>query len=490
MAPGSIDSVPDLFAAYAVSDGDEAVTPDGRLSPDYAALEPVLAELGTAGLGAAARSLAELRAARGVVLGSWTDGRHERHPVPLDPLPRLLPAAQWRLLAAGVEQRHRALGAFLADAYRAAGRRRGDVDRAPEIVRAGVLPEWAVVHNPARDPGAIGQAWPGQPRASVAAADLVRTTDGGWAVTADDLRAPTGLGFALEDRLALRAAVPGLFAGIAPGDPGDALALLRQALDEAAPPACTGPPGVAVLSAGETDTSSFEHAVLAEALGVPLVRAADLWPRADGGLEIAVDGRRRPVDVLYRRFDDGGLSAYRTPVGQALDVQLTEAVRAGRLGLVNVPGNGVADDAATFAWVPAMIGFYLGEQPLLASPRTWVLADPAALAEVRGRLQQLVVEEVAGYGGRGAVDGRTCGAAALTRLAAEVDAAPHRFVAREPVEEATLPALVDGALHPRRARLRVFSVVTGGGTRALPAPWTRVELGGPVPGSKDTWLLP
>lgn len=479
-----------LLAGYPAPTADEAVTPDGRLSPDYAVLEPVLAELGAVGLDAGARSLAGLRAARGVVLGSWTDGRHERHPVPLDPLPRVLPGARWRLVAAGVEQRHRALCAFLADAYRAAGRRRGDVDRAPEIVRAGVLPEWAVVHNPARDPGAIGQAWPGQPRASVAAADLVRTADGGWVVTADDLRAPTGLGFALEDRLALRAALPGLFAGGAPLDPGDALALLRRALDEAAPPACGGAPQVAVLSAGDTDSSWFEHAVLAEALGVPLARAADLWPRADGGLEIAVDGRRRPVDVLYRRFDDGGLGAYRTPVGQPLDVQLTEAVRAGRLGLVNVPGNGVADDVATFAWVPAMIGFYLGEQPLLASPRTWVLADPTALAEVRGRLQELVVEEVAGYGGQGAVDGRTCGEAELARLAAAVVAAPHRFVAREPVDEATLPAFVDGGLQPRTAKLRVFSVVAGGAPRALPAPWTRVELGGPVAGSKDTWLLP
>lgn len=480
----------DLLTGYPAPAADEAVTAEGRLRAHYAPLEAALAGLGSAGLDAAVQALTELRDARGVALGSWTDGRHERHPVPLDPLPRVIPREEWQRVAAGVEQRHRALLAFLADVYRAAGRRRGDVDREPEIVRAGALPEWAVVHNPARDPAAIGQAWPGQPRATVAAADLVRTADGGWTVTADDLRTPAGLGFAVEDRLASRAAVPALFAAAAPAEPGIAVDLLRRALAAAAPPACAGTPRTAVLTGGDTESHWFEHAALAEALGVPLVRAEDLWPRADGGLAIAVDGERRPIDVLYRRFDEGRLGVHRTPVGQPLDVQLTEAVRAGRLGLANVPGNGVADDAATFAWVPAMIGFYLGERPLLPSPRTWVLADPAALAEVRGRLHELVVEEVAGYGGRAAVDGRTCSAEEFERLTTAVAAAPHRFVAREPVAEATLPAYVDGGLRPRTARLRVFSVVTGAGTRALPAPWTRIALGGPVAGSKDTWLLP
>lgn len=477
----------ELFADYPDGSADEAVARGGRLRPDYAVLEPVVAGLGLAGLGAATEAIGELR---GATLGTWRDGRHERHPVPLDPLPRLLPAAQWRPLAAGVEQRHRAVGAFLADAYRAAGRRRSDPDRDPEIVRAGVLPEWAVARNPARDPAAVGQAWPGQPRATVAAVDVARTADGGWTVVRDELRAPAGLGFALEDRRILRTAVPGLFAAATPADPAEALPLLRAALAEAAPPACPGPPRIAVLSAGESEESWFEHALLAEALAVPLVRAADLWPRPDGGLEVAVDGERLPVDVLYRRFDEAILAAYRTPVGQPLDLQLTDAVRAGRLGLANVPGNGVADDAATFTWVSAMIEFYLGERPLLSSPRTWVLADPTQLVEVRDRLRDLVVEEVAGYGGRGAVDGRACGAAELERLAAAVDAAPHRFVAREPVAEATLPAFVDGALRPRPAPLRIFSVASGQTTRALPAPWTRVDLGGPVAGSKDTWLLP
>ena len=156
--------------------------------------------------------MAAERAERGVAVATWADGRQTVRPLPLDPIPRLVPAADWAVVAAGVEQRHRALNAFLAEAYRAAGRRRNDADRAPQVVRAGVLPEWAVAHSPGRDPDAVGQAWPGQPRATVAAADVLRTADGSWVVAKDHLRVPAGLGYALANRQSLRAALPALFA--------------------------------------------------------------------------------------------------------------------------------------------------------------------------------------------------------------------------------------------------------------------------------------
>jgi carboxylate-amine ligase len=213
-------------------------------------------------------------------------------------------------------------------------------------------------------------------------------------------------------------------------------------------------------------------------------------------MEINVGGRRLPVDVLYRRFDDAALGAYRTPIGQALDSVLTEAVRAGRLGLANVPGNAVADDVATYAFVPELIRFYLGEEPLLDSVRTWVLADADQWAQVRDRLHELVVEPTEGYGGRGAVVGPESSAAELAELYAEVSAAPHRFVAREPVESTTLPTVVDGGLQPRCVDLRVFSAA-GAQPRVLPAPLTRVApaVGSTVTdlfrgaGTKDTWIL-
>jgi uncharacterized circularly permuted ATP-grasp superfamily protein len=484
----------DLLADYPAASVDEAVAPDGRLRDDHAVLGPVLRRLGAMGLPVAAAALAAEQRTRGVAVATWADGRQTVRPFPLDPVPRILGAREWSAVAAGVEQRHRALNAFLADAYRAAGRRRGDADRAPEVVRAGVLPEWAVASSPGRHPDAVGQAWPGQPRATVAAVDVLRSATGGWVAAADHLRVPAGLGYALANRDSARAALPELF-DLAPADPWDAVPVLRAGLAAAAPPACTGTPRIAVLTAGESDNAWFEHRLLADALGVPLARAADLWPRLDGGVEASVGGVRHPIDVLYRRFDDGMLAAFRTPTGQSLDLLLTEAVRSGRLGLANVPGNELADDTATYAWVPALIRFYLGEEPLIGSVPTWVLADEAQWAQVRDRLHELVITPVAGYGGRGAVVGPSCSAAELAFLQAEVAAAPYRFIAHEPVVPTTVPTLVDGALRPRHVDLRVLSVA-GPADRAtaLPAPLTRV-VDRPEPASwwsgagKDTWIV-
>jgi carboxylate-amine ligase len=486
--------VDELLAGYPRTGRDEALDGAGRLRPGHAALAAALGRLEAPGLAVAAAALAEEAARRGIALSSWADGRQLRRTLPLDPVPRLVPAGDWARVAAGVEQRHRALGAFLADVYRAAGRRRGDPDRAPEVVRAGVLPEWAVAHHPRHNPDAVGMAWRGQQRSAVAATDVVRTGDGAWLAAGDDLRVPAGLGYALAVRDTVRSAVPGLDDGVPVADPRAAVPLLRAALLAAAPPACTDEPVAAVLSAGEVDGAWFEHGLLAAALGVPVVRAAELWPRADGGIEAAVGGGRIALDVLYRRFDDAELAAHRTAVGQPLSALLGEAVRAGRLGLVNVPGNGIADDAATYAWVPQMVRFYLGEEPLLGSVRTWVLADDAQWAQVRDRLHELVLVPVDGYGGGGVVHGPRSSAAELAQLQAEVAAAPHRFVAREPVEVSTVPTVADGRLVPRPVELRVFSA-TAERTTALPAPLTLIAPGERSAGwhrgtaAQDTWLL-
>ena len=487
-----------LFAHYRASGVDEAVGADGAVRAGYASIAPALETLGGVGLAAAVGEMGRERRARGVVFGSFVDGELVERPFPLYPLPRLVPADEWVQIARGVEQRTRALNAFLTDAYRPTGRRRGDGrDARPEAVRAGVVPEWLVTRSPGYRPAAVSLAGPGQQRVAVAGMDLLRGPDG-WVVLEDNLRVPSGLGYAIVNRDSARAALPDVFsrAGTLP-EPHEAVAVLRAALSDAAPPAVAGAPRLALLTDGRVNTAWFEHRLLAEAMGIPIATPDTLWATPAGGVAVEVDGERIDVDVLYRRFDEDDLAAHLNPTGTPLDVLLGGAVRSGRLALANVPGNGVADDKATYCHVPAMIRFYLGEEPVLPTVPTWVLADPGDHAAVRDRLHELVVKPVDGYGGQGVVFGSTCSAAELAELRAEVDAAPHRFVAQEPVEFSTVPTLVDGVVQPRHADLRVFAVA-GSATRVVPAPLTRVATeegsllvnssrGG---GSKDTWLVP
>ncbi|MGY1750976.1 circularly permuted type 2 ATP-grasp protein [Modestobacter sp. SYSU DS0511] len=486
-----------VFARYPGSTTDEAVDASGRMRADWSPVARVLDELGGEGLAATALAVGREREMRGVVLGSWLDGRFTERPLPLCPVPRLLPAADWAHLARGVEQRARALNAYLADVYRPAGRRRSDPDGGPEVVRAGVVPARLVSASPGHRPEAVELGTPTRARATVVACDLVQGPHG-WVVLADELRMPVGLGYALANRDSGRAALPGLYAdaearGLA--DPAGAVAVLRAALAEAAPPACSGTPRLAVLSDGPGSTSWFEHRLLAEAMGVPLATPDTLWATPAGGVAVQVRGERVPVDVLYRRVDESELAGRLTVGGPPLGVLTGQAVRAGRLTLANVPGNGVADDPALHRYVPELIRFYLAEEPVLPGVPSWSLAEDAHLAEVRDRLHELVVVPVDGYAGQGAVHGPRCSAAELAELHAEVEAAPHRFVVREPVEPSTVPTVVDGVVRPRRAGLRVFAVA-GSSTRVLPAPLTRVAadedalLADEDAGSKDTWLLP
>ena len=487
---------PPSLAGYPATRGDEVVAPSGALRDAARALAPLLGR----------PDLIELAAAASATFGSCgggiavrRDGRPAVRAVPVDPVPRPIDRRSWSALSAGVAQRHRALDAFLADVYRASGRRRSDPDRAPEIVRAGALPEWAVVGSPGHDPAAVGMAWPSQRRIGLLGCDVVRTDDGRWLVRADDARRPAGLGPALSLRRAIASAAPALLPPEDVADPADALPLLRAALDAAAPPACAGRPEVAVLRSADLPSPPGEDAALATALDVPLVAPSDLWPRVDGGIAAAVDGRRLPVDVLHLRLDDAELAASRTPAGQTVGALLGEAVRGGRLGLVNVPGNALADEPTTFAGVPAMIRFYLGEEPLLEQVPTWVLADGPQWAEVRDRLHELVVVPMAAYGGGPTVVGPECTPTELAELQAQVAAAPHRFIARAVVVPSTAPALGAGRLLPRALDLRVFSAASGRDrVEVLDAPLTRVAVGEGASdvdlaagaAVKDTWLLP
>jgi carboxylate-amine ligase len=450
-------------------------------NPLYRRVLATLEELGPAELRARAIRRDRLLLSDGVTFGG--SAGHPRSPFPIDLVPRLLPIEEWVTLRRGVEQRAAALNAFLEDVY---------TDQ--RVLRDGVVPRVVVAQAPGfREAGrAAGR---GVPRATVLGTDLLRDRLGRWLVLEDTLRTPSGLGYALEARRTIATVLPELTAGSQRQTVSDAPRLLRRALESTVPRLWTAEPAVAVLSPGPSESTWFEHRMLASAMKAPLVLPRDLIAVGDRVAILRPDGPRR-VDVLYRRHGEDDLAAARSATGEPLLPILMRAVSAGCLSLANAVGNGVADDKAVYAYVPAMIRYYLGEEPVLDNVETRVLADPGSYREVVAQLENFVVKPVGGVSGSDVVIGPKASAGELAELRRRIDACPERFVAQELVDFTTHPTLMSHQLEPRRIDLRVFTVSMPEPV-VLPAPLTRVALtagsmvvnssrGG---GAKDTWLV-
>ncbi|MGS0685832.1 circularly permuted type 2 ATP-grasp protein [Nakamurella sp. GG22] len=482
--PADTDA-PAILEGYPAGPLDEAVTPEGRVREGYRDIVDALESTGIDKLRAAAADLDRVRVTEGISFIADVEGELREQPFPLDPVPRVLSAADWTTIGAGLRQRTRALNAFLADVYGEA-----------RIVSDGVISA-AVVHNcPGFLPAARDLAPGGRPRATVLGFDLLHAPSGEWVVLEDNLRVPSGLGYAVANRRTAAAALPMLHPWrnlLSPETVGGAL---HEALSAAAPPGCRRPtPQVAVLSDGPENSAWYEHRLLADAMAVPVVTPADLRGDADG-VTTEIDGLSVGLDVLYRRLGDDEIV-----VGPAtspdVNAMLARAAAAGSVSLVNVPGNGVADDKAMYAFVHTMIGYYLAEDPLIGDVGTWVLADPAQYAGVRDRLHELVVKPVDGSGGAGVMIGPDLTAQQVASMRAEVAAAPERFIAQEVIRFSSHPTLTPEGLRPRHVDLRAFALAGPDGAVTVPdVALSRVALesdgllvnssrGG---GSKDTWL--
>ncbi len=376
----------------------------------------------------------------------------------LDPVPRLISAADWAALEAGLAQRVRALDAWCADVY---GDRR--------IVRDGVVPARVIETTDTLEPELQGlrlPLWVG-----IAGLDVVRAPDGRFLVLEDNLRTPSGMAYAI----AARATIEHL---LAPADRPRSLDMLASLL--AATVAAVAPgdtPRAAVLTDGPGNSAHWEHGRLAEGLGVSLVTPEEL--------DLAA------VNVVYRRTDADRLD---TPVGRLLEGPW----RAGELGLVNAFGVGVGDDKLAHAYVEDMVRFYLGEEPLIGSVRTYDLGRPDVLEEALDRLDELVVKPRAGYGGDGVVICPHAERDDVERVRGAVQAAPEDFIAQELVTLSCHPTVVDGELVPRHVDLRPFvflgaegsaSVLPGGLTRVAFDEGSLVVNSSQNGGVKDTWVI-
>jgi uncharacterized circularly permuted ATP-grasp superfamily protein len=474
-ATGTPAAAPTLAAYDPTAFYDEAVQPDGRPRPGYGRILEALAELD---LHALSDAIARDPRARRVTFASVT-GPQRFH---VDPVPRVFERREWNRLRDGLCQRARALGEFLTDVY---GERR--------IVAAGVMPARVVDGAEHFEPWMLGVESPGGP-APVVGFDVVRGADGRLKVLEDNLRTPSGFTYALAARRIVDAHLP-TAARLPRADIDACFDRLGDALRAAAPDG-GGDPSIVLLSDGPANSAWYEHVTIARRLAIPVVQPSDLRPRGGSLYAALPSGRLREVQVVYRRTDEDRLSDVRSSGTWVADA-LLGPIRNGRLGVVNACGNGVADDKLVHAYVEDMVRFYLGEEPLVESVRTYDLGRREYRTRALGRLGALVVKPRAGYGGHGVVIGSQCTRIERDAAAAAIRETPERFVAQETVPLSRHPTVVDGKLVPRHVDLRAFAFGTGPDITVVPGGLTRVAL---EPGSllvnssqngggKDTWVV-
>ena len=471
---------PSLLDGYESPGYDEALRWDATPRATHADVLGPLCDLGAPELIRRAADLEVRKQASGVVFRP-TDSVATR-PFPIDLVPRIIGSDEWSRLQGGLTQRARALNAFLDDVY-------GDA----AIVRDRVLPGWLVRRSPGlRVESRLAPR--GATRIQVAGFDVVRDIDGRWLVLEDNVRVPSGLGYALQNRRLLQAVLPELPRPDGLADPELAPGLLRDALVAAAPARTVGDPAIVLLTDGPADSAYFEHTLLAHLMDVPVVTSTDLVVSGDDVLRPTAQGNER-VDVIYLRMDEDLLEQRTTGDGSALAPGLLRAVAAGTVAIANALGNGVADDKAVYAFVPQMIDYYLAEKPLIEQVPTYLCADPDQQRFVLDKLDALVVKPVDGYGGLGVLIGPRATEAELEAARARIVAAPGRWVAQDVVTLSTHPTITDGRIEPRHVDLRAF-VLSGHDVLTAPAALTRVAPAGDLivnssrgGGSKDTWLL-
>jgi uncharacterized circularly permuted ATP-grasp superfamily protein len=455
---------------------DEAFAAPGVPRPHYAALLDALADTDLSAL----RTAVNARVDRDGVTFNTSAG----DAFVVDPIPRILPADEWETLSAGLEQRLRALNAFVLDAY---GERR--------IVAAGHMAAEVIDSAEGFEPALRGRLPAGTTPIGIAGLDIVRGSDGALAVLEDNTRTPSGFSYAVAAR---RAILPELPAGAPePVAIAEALSDLVGGVLLAAANGRGDPPFAVVLSDGGAGSAAYEHAETARALDAPLVTLADLEHHG-GRLEARLaDGRRRPVDVVYRRCDDDRLrgdDGAPTAVAEAL----LEPWLAGHVAVVNAFGTGVADDKLVHGYVHQMVRFYLGEEPLVAAVPTLDLGRAEHRRQVLDDLRGHVVKPRFGHGGAGVVVCVHADDAALERTRAELEAHPGGFIAQPLVALSCHPTVVEGGrLEPRHVDLRPFVFAAGPKMGSLPGGLTRVawDAGALVVnssqngGAKDTWVL-
>ena len=422
----------------------------------------------------------------GVTFNVYGDPDATERLIPFDLVPRIIAAREWAKVAKGIEQRVRALNAFLHDVY-----------HRQEIVRAGRLPAEMIARNEAFLPQMIGVSPPGDIYTHIVGTDLVRTGDDEFYVLEDNARTPSGVSYMLENRETMLHMFPELFSKIKVQSVSQYPRSLRRSLSACAPDACDGRPTLAVLTPGIHNSAYYEHAFIADQMSAELVEGHDLRV-VDGRVAMRTTRGYKPIDVLYRRVDDDFLDPLNFNPDSMLGVPgIMDVYRAGGITIANAPGTGIADDKAIYSYMPDIVEFYTGEKAILQNVPTHRCSEPDALKYVLDNLAELVVKEVHGSGGYGMLVGPAASKKEIEAFRAKLTANPGNYIAQPTLALSTVPILRDAGLAPRHVDLRPFVLVSPDRIEITPGGLTRVALtegslvvnssqGG---GTKDTWVL-
>lgn len=422
----------------------------------------------------------------GITFNVYGRAEAEERLIPFDIIPRIISAREWQKLSRGIEQRVRAINAFLHDIY-----------HRQEIVKAGRLPQEMVSRNDAFLPQMIGVEPPGGVYTHIVGIDLVRTGEDEFYVLEDNARTPSGVSYMLENRETMLQMFPELFSRTRVRPVSGYPQALRRSLAASAPPATQGPPCVAVLTPGIYNSAYFEHSFLADQMGVELVEGHDLKV-VDGRVQMRTTQGYQAIDVLYRRVDDDFLDPLNFNPDSALGVPgIMDVYRAGGITIANAPGTGIADDKAIYSYMPEIVEFYTGEKAILQNVPTWRCNEPEARQYVLDNLRDLVVKEVHGSGGYGMLIGPAATKKDLAAFRKKLEARPGNYIAQPTLSLSTVPIFTRQGLAPRHVDLRPFVLCSPRGVEITPGGLTRVALkkgslvvnssqGG---GTKDTWVL-
>ena len=405
--------------------------------------------------------------------------------IPFDLIPRIISGREWRKLAQGIEQRVLALNAFLDDIY-----------HKQEIIKAGRIPRHLIEKNEAFLPQMIGFRPPGGVYTHIVGTDIVRTGEDQFYVLEDNARTPSGVSYMLENRETMMQMFPELFQLNKVRPVENYPYLLRKSLASLAPPGCKGKPRVAILTPGIYNSAYYEHAFLADQMGVELVEGSDLRV-IDGKVAARTTRGYQPIDVLYRRVDDDYLDPLTFKPESALGIPgIMDVYRAGNITIANAPGTGICDDKAIYSYMPEIVEFYTGRKPLLENVPTWRCLEPDSLKYVLEHIEELVIKEVHGSGGYGMLVGPTASKKECAAFAEKLKARPGNYIAQPTLSLSTVPIMVKKGIAPRHVDLRPYVLVSDK-VQIIPGGLTRVALkagslvvnssqGG---GTKDTWVL-